>query len=41
MVNVPLAIDIGAGTVSRLASLLSDQRISRGGHVAIVVGQPG
>jgi glycerol-1-phosphate dehydrogenase [NAD(P)+] len=38
MVGTPLAIDIEAGAVSRLAPLLQDRRISSGGHVAIVVG---
>ncbi len=38
MVGTPLAIDIGAGTISRLAPLLADRRISSGGHVAVVVG---
>jgi glycerol-1-phosphate dehydrogenase [NAD(P)+] len=38
MVGTPLAIDIGAGAVARLAPLLADRRISSGGHVAIVVG---
>jgi glycerol-1-phosphate dehydrogenase [NAD(P)+] len=38
MVGTPLAIDIESGAVARLAPLLSDRRISSGGHVAIVVG---
>ena len=38
MVGTPLTIDIGAGTVARLAPLLADRRISSGGHVAVVVG---
>src|SRR3954451_17922406 len=38
MVGTPLAIDIGAGAVARLAPPLADRRISSGGHVAIVVG---
>ena len=38
MVGTPLAIDIEAGAVARLAPLLQDRRISSGGHVAIVVG---
>src|SRR3954462_14204693 len=38
MVGTPLAFDIGAGAVARLAPLLADRRISSGGHVAIVVG---
>src|SRR4051812_31564783 len=38
MVGTPLAIDIGAGAVARLAPLLADRRISSGGHVAVVVG---
>src|SRR3954467_10213739 len=40
MVGTPLAIDIGAGAVARLAPLLADRRISSGGHLAIV-GGPG
>ena len=38
MIGAPLAVEIGAGTVSRLAPLLADRRISSGGHVAVVVG---
>ena len=38
MIGAPLAVEIGAGTVARLAPLLADQRISSGGHVAVVVG---
>jgi glycerol-1-phosphate dehydrogenase [NAD(P)+] len=38
VVGTPLTIDIGSGTVSRLAPLLADRRISSGGHVAVVVG---
>jgi glycerol-1-phosphate dehydrogenase [NAD(P)+] len=38
MIGAPLAVEIGAGTVSRLAPLLADRRISAGGHVAVVVG---
>ena len=38
MVGTPLAIEIGSGTVERLAPLLADRRISSGGHVAIAVG---
>jgi glycerol-1-phosphate dehydrogenase [NAD(P)+] len=38
MVGTPLAVEIGAGTVARLAPLLADRRISSGGHVAVVVG---
>ncbi len=38
VVGTPLTIDIGAGTVARLAPLLADRRISSGGHVAVVVG---
>jgi glycerol-1-phosphate dehydrogenase [NAD(P)+] len=38
VVGTPLTIDIGAGTVARLAPLLADRRISAGGHVAVVVG---
>jgi glycerol-1-phosphate dehydrogenase [NAD(P)+] len=38
MVGTPLAIDIESGAIARLAPLLSDRRISSGGHVAIVVG---
>ena len=33
MIGAPLAVEIGAGTVSRLAPLLADRRISAGGHV--------
>ena len=38
MVGTPLAIHVGAGAVAGLASLLADQRISSGGHVAVAVG---
>ena len=38
VVGTPLTIDIGSGTVERLAPLLADRRISAGGHVAVVVG---
>ena len=38
MVGTPLAIDIGPHAIRGLAPLLADQRISSGGHVAIVVG---
>ena len=38
VVGTPLTIDIGPGTVARLAPLLADRRISAGGHVAVVVG---
>jgi glycerol-1-phosphate dehydrogenase [NAD(P)+] len=38
MIGAPLAVEIGAGTVARLAPLLADRRISAGGHVAVVVG---
>jgi glycerol-1-phosphate dehydrogenase [NAD(P)+] len=38
MVACPLTVDVGSGTVARLAALLSDQRISAGGHIAVVVG---
>src|SRR3954451_16896539 len=40
MVGTPLAIDIGAGAVARLAPLLADRRVSSGGPVPIV-GGPG
>ena len=38
MVGTPLTIDIGPGAVAGLAPLLADRRISRGGHVAVIVG---
>jgi glycerol-1-phosphate dehydrogenase [NAD(P)+] len=38
VVGTPLTVDIGSGTVARLAPLLADHRISAGGHVAVVVG---
>ncbi|MDP8968522.1 MAG: iron-containing alcohol dehydrogenase family protein [Actinomycetota bacterium] len=38
MVGTPLAVEVGAGAVAGLASLLADQRISSGGHVAVAVG---
>ena len=38
MIGAPLAVEIGAGTVARLAPILADRRISAGGHVAVVVG---
>jgi glycerol-1-phosphate dehydrogenase [NAD(P)+] len=37
-ITAPLAVEIRAGAVGSLASLLSDRRISSGGHVAVVVG---
>jgi glycerol-1-phosphate dehydrogenase [NAD(P)+] len=38
MVACPLAVEIREGAVSALPGLLSDGRISAGGHVAVVVG---
>jgi glycerol-1-phosphate dehydrogenase [NAD(P)+] len=38
MVACPLAVEIRSGAVSALPALLSDRRISAGGHVAVVVG---
>jgi glycerol-1-phosphate dehydrogenase [NAD(P)+] len=38
MVGTPLAVDIRPGAVETLAPLLSDRRISSGGHVAVAVG---
>jgi glycerol-1-phosphate dehydrogenase [NAD(P)+] len=38
IVNTPLAIDVRRGAVAGLGALLADQRISRGGDVAVVVG---
>jgi glycerol-1-phosphate dehydrogenase [NAD(P)+] len=38
MIATPVAVEVGAGTISRLAPLLADQRISPGGHVAVAVG---
>jgi len=38
MIGAPLAVDIGPGAVAALAPLLADNRISAGGHVAVVVG---
>ena len=38
VVGTPLTVEIGSGTVRRLAPLLADNRISAGGHVAVVVG---
>ena len=38
-VVAPLAVDIRAGAVEGLGRLLSDRRISAGGHVAVVVGR--
>jgi glycerol-1-phosphate dehydrogenase [NAD(P)+] len=38
VVGTPLTVDIGSGTLERLAPLLADRRISAGGHVAVVVG---
>ncbi|HEX6871936.1 MAG TPA: iron-containing alcohol dehydrogenase family protein [Micromonosporaceae bacterium] len=37
-VNTPLTIDVRRGAVADLGSILSDQRISAGGEVAVVVG---
>ena len=38
MVACPLAVEVGSGAVSALATLLTDRRISSYGHVAVVVG---
>ena len=38
IIGVPLAVEIGAGAVASLAPLLAEARISRGGHVAVIVG---
>jgi glycerol-1-phosphate dehydrogenase [NAD(P)+] len=38
MVACPLAIEVRSGAVSALPGLLSDGRISAGGHVAVIVG---
>ena len=38
MVACPLAIEVRSGAVGALPGLLSDGRISTGGHVAVVVG---
>jgi glycerol-1-phosphate dehydrogenase [NAD(P)+] len=38
MIATPVAIEVGSGTIARLAPLLADQRISPGGHVAVAVG---
>ena len=38
MIATPVAVEVGAGTIARLAPLLADQRISPGGHVAVAVG---
>jgi glycerol-1-phosphate dehydrogenase [NAD(P)+] len=38
MVACPLAIEVRNGAVAALPGLLSDRRISAGGHVAVVVG---
>lgn len=38
MIPSPLAVEIRAGAIDALAPLLSDRRISAGGHVAVVVG---
>ena len=38
MVACPLAIEVRNGAVAALPGLLSDGRISAGGHVAVVVG---
>ena len=37
-VNTPLTIDVRRGAIGDLGSILSDQRISSGGDVAVVVG---
>lgn len=37
-VNTPLAIEVRRGAVAELGTILSDQRISGGGEVAVVVG---
>ena len=38
MVATPLCVEVGSGAVARLAPLLTDRRISREGHIALVVG---
>jgi glycerol-1-phosphate dehydrogenase [NAD(P)+] len=38
LIPSPLAIDVRPGAIDALAPLLSDRRISSGGHVAVVVG---
>ena len=38
MIATPVAVEVGRGTIARLAPLLADQRISPGGHVAVAVG---
>ncbi|MEO6496911.1 MAG: iron-containing alcohol dehydrogenase family protein [Solirubrobacteraceae bacterium] len=38
MIPSPLAVEIRPGAIDALAPLLSDRRISSGGHVAVVVG---
>jgi glycerol-1-phosphate dehydrogenase [NAD(P)+] len=38
MVACPLAVEVRNGAVAALPGLLSDRRISAGGHVAVVVG---
>jgi glycerol-1-phosphate dehydrogenase [NAD(P)+] len=38
MVACPLAIEVRSGAIGAIPSLLSDGRISAGGHVAVVVG---
>jgi glycerol-1-phosphate dehydrogenase [NAD(P)+] len=38
MVGTPLAVEIRPGAIDALGPLLSDRRISSGGHVAVVVG---
>lgn len=38
MVAAPLSIDVRAGAVAGLGEILSDRRISMGGHVAVAVG---
>lgn len=36
--SMPLTIDVRRGAIAELGGLLSDRRISAGGHVAVVVG---
>jgi glycerol-1-phosphate dehydrogenase [NAD(P)+] len=38
MIPSPLAVEIRPGAIDALAPLMSDRRISAGGHVAVVVG---
>jgi len=38
MIPSPLAVEIRPGAIDALAPLLSDRRISSGGHVAVIVG---